>query len=310
MRDRRFAAVLSMLLTRLIFAPTALAMTEERAIERVKAVDPTAVQAVKFWVYPDKDAPSWNYPREGLDGAWVFYAEDRHTLPWHGRAWFVSEDKAVDLGRSEDVYFWDFLEYRNDMNDDGVMLDSGDIFTSETRPDGKEHIHAWTLEDGEVVELYTDGKVYSLETLGDCLCGQAAPGDYDYAFLCLRGGGDLGEIAATPMTLEQFEAFKGSEDVLRVVKDSGFDIDVLLYRYAEPYIDAELDSYLDAGGVVTLNLSHDGVPQGHSYAFILRGTRTVKLMGGWMGDDLGRHEDEQGTAKRDLGYDIVETRLK
>ena len=81
------------------------------------------------------------------------------------------------------------------MNDDGVMLDSGDIFTSETRPDGKEHIHAWTLEEGEVVELYTDGKVYSLETLGDCLCGQAAPGDYDYAFLCLRGGGDLGEIS-------------------------------------------------------------------------------------------------------------------
>ena len=136
-----------------------MAMTEERAIERVKAVDPTAIRAVNFWVYPDRDALSWGYPKEGLDGAWVFYAEDRHTLPWHGRAWFVSEDKAVDLGRSEDVYFWDFLEYRNDMNDDGVMLDSGDIFTSETRPDGKEHIHAWTLEEGEVVELYTDGKV-------------------------------------------------------------------------------------------------------------------------------------------------------
>ena len=60
----------------------------------------------------------------------------------------------------------------------------------------------------------------------------------------------------------------------------------------------------------TLNLVHDGVPQGHSYAFILRGTRTVKLMGGWMGDDLGLHEHERGKAKRSLGYDIVETRLK
>ena len=112
------------------------------------------------------------------------------------------------------------------------------------------------------------------------------------------------------MILEQFKAFKGSEDVLRVAKDSGLDIDELLYRYADPYIDAELDSYLDAGGVVTLNLVHDGVPQGHSYASILRGTRTVVLMGGWMGDDLGRHVDEHGTAKRDLGYDIGETRLK
>lgn len=60
----------------------------------------------------------------------------------------------------------------------------------------------------------------------------------------------------------------------------------------------------------TLNLVHDGVTQGHSYAFILRGTRTVKLMGGWMGDDLGLHEHERGKAKRSLGYDIVETRLK
>ena len=309
MRDKRFPAFLSMLLTLLIFTPTALAMTEERAIERVKEVDPAAIRAVKFWVYPDKDAPSWSDPKEGLDGAWVFYAEDKHTLPWHGRAWFVSEDKAVDLGRSEDVDFWDLLEHRNFMNDAGVVLDSGDIFTSETEPDGKEHIHAWTLVEGEVVELDIDGRVYSLGTLGDCLCAQAAPGDYDYAFLSMSNG-IIDEIAATPMTLEQFEAFKGSEDVLRVVRDSGFDIDELLYRYAEPVIDAELDSYLDAGGVVTLNLIHDGVPQGHSYAFILRGTRTVKLMGGWMGDDLGRDEDEQGTAKRNLGYDIVETRLK
>lgn len=65
MRDRRFAAFLSVLLTLLLFAPTALAMTEERAVERVKAVDPTAVQAVKFWVYPDKDAPSWNLSEGG-----------------------------------------------------------------------------------------------------------------------------------------------------------------------------------------------------------------------------------------------------
>ena len=69
MREKRFAAFLLILLTLLIFAPTALAMTEERAIERVKEVDPTAIRAVKFWVHPDKDAPSWSYPKEGLDGA-------------------------------------------------------------------------------------------------------------------------------------------------------------------------------------------------------------------------------------------------
>lgn len=40
MRNRRFAACLLVLLTWLVFAPTVLAMTEERAIERVKEVDP------------------------------------------------------------------------------------------------------------------------------------------------------------------------------------------------------------------------------------------------------------------------------
>ena len=56
MRDKRFAAFLIILLTLLVFAPTAMAMTEERAIERVKAVDPTAIRAVNFWVYPDRAA--------------------------------------------------------------------------------------------------------------------------------------------------------------------------------------------------------------------------------------------------------------
>lgn len=305
-----FASFLLVLLTLLLFATTALAMTEERAIDRVKEVDPAANNAVHFWVYPDKDAPSWGYPEEGLDGAWVFYAEDKSHMPWHGRAWFVSEDKAWNLGRSRDVYSWSFLEYKCFMNDAGVMLDIGDIFTSETGPDGKEHIHAWTLVEGDVVELDTDGRVYSLETFGDCLCAQAAPGDdTDYAFLCMNSG-ILEEIAATPMTLEQFEAFVGSEDVLRVVKDSGFDIGELLYRCANPGIDDRLDSYLDAGGVVTLNLTHDGIPQGHCYATIERGTRTVNLMGGWMGDDLGMFEDEWGTAKRDIGYFIDQTEIK
>lgn len=301
--------LLAILLISLFPSSPALAMTEERAIERVKAVDPAAASAVKFWVYPDRDAPSWQYPEEGLDGAWVFYAQDKSHMPWHGRAWFVSEDKAVDLGRSRDVYFWSFFKYRCFMNDEGVMPDIGDIFTSETGPDGKEHIHAWTLSEGEVVELDIDGRVYSLDVQGNCLFGQAAPGDYDYAFLCMDNG-ILDEVAATPMTLEQFKAFDGSEEVLKVVEDSGFDIGELLYRYADPAIDEKYDSYLDAGGVVTLNLADEGRPQGHSYAFIERGTRTVYLMGGWMGDDLGRFEDEWGTARRDVGYEVVETRIK
>ena len=47
MRDKRFATFLLILLTLLIFSPTAQAMTEERAIERVKEVDPVAIRAAK-----------------------------------------------------------------------------------------------------------------------------------------------------------------------------------------------------------------------------------------------------------------------
>ena len=121
--------------------------------------------------------------------------------------------------------------------------------------------------------------------------------------------GVLDEVAATPMTLAQFKAFTGSDEVLRVVADSGFYIGEILYRYADPSIDGMLNSYLDAGGVVTLNLACDGRPQGHSYASIRRGTRTVSLMGSWMGDDLGRFEDEWGTAKRGVGDEIDETTI-
>ena len=78
---------------------------------------------MRFWIYPDRDGRSWDYPEEGLDGARVFYTEDRNSLPWHGRAWFVSEDKAVDLRRSRSVYHWEFLEYSNYMNGEGKMLD-------------------------------------------------------------------------------------------------------------------------------------------------------------------------------------------
>jgi len=49
--------------------------------------------------------------------------------------------------------------------------------------------------------------------------------------------GILDEAAAMPMTLAQFKAFTGSDEVLRVVADSGFDIGEILYRYADPSID-------------------------------------------------------------------------
>ena len=306
---QRFAALLWAFLALTMFAPGALAMTEDRAIERVKEVDPAAAGAVKFWVCPDRDAPSWGYPEEGLDGAWVFYAEDKSHMPWHGRAWFVSEDKAVDLGRSRDVYDWGFIEYKNSMNDDGVMSEAGDIFTGRTRPDGQEHLHAWTLVEGEVAELDTDGKLFSLHAQGSCLYGQAAPRDYDYAFLCMNGG-ILREVAAATMTPEQFSAFDGSGDVLHIVQDSGLEIGEILYRTANPGIDGRFESYLDAGGVVTLNLTTDGRPAGHVYAFIERGTRTAALMGGWWGDDLGLFEEEWGTAKREVAYEVIQTEIR
>ena len=291
---------LSLLLLLMVSAAPASAMTRERAIELVKDVDSAAESIVEFAVYPDRDSTSWSYPEEGLDGAWVYYVDGENGLMFRGQAWFVSEDKTVNLGRSEAVSDWNFLEYG-----------AGDIFTSVTVPDGSIHCHAWTLVEGEVVELDTDGRIYRLDVQGDCLYAEARPeisGDYDLAFLCMSGG-ILQEVAAASMTREQFEAFDGGAGVLAQVEADGYAVNEILFRYAHPGIDAKLKSYTDGGGVVTLNLTRDGQPAGHTYVFIERETHRLRLDNAFMSTDYAVY-DGVGTAKRDVGYQVIETILK
>lgn len=299
------SVILSVLL---IFSSTALAMTEERAVERVKEVDPDAAKAIKFWVFPDRDADGWMYPT-GMDGAWVFYADGRNGALFKGRAWFVSEDRAWDLGSSDSVFSWNFYKYRNSVNDEGHTIDDlGDIFTSVTLHHGEPHVHGWTLSEEVVLEIDFEDRIMSLEVNGNCLYAMAAPYDYDYVFLCMNMG-EIDEVAAVTMTQAQFEAFDGGADILRLIEDSGYGIGEVLYRNACPGADRHLKSYLDDGGVVTLNLTRDGVPAGHCYAFIERYSHEAVLQSGWFGDDLGLLEG-WGTAKRDLGYDVVKSRIK
>lgn len=291
---------LSLLLLLMVLAAPASAMTRERAIELVKDVDSAAESIVEFAVYPDRDSTSWSYPEEGLDGAWVYYVDGENGLMFRGQAWFVSEDKTVNLGRSEAVSDWSFLEYG-----------AGDIFTSVTVPDGSIHCHAWTLVEGEVVELDTDGRIYRLDVQSDCLYAEARPeisGDYDLAFLCMSGG-ILQEVAAASMTREQFEAFDGGAGVLAQMEADGYAVNEILFRYAHPGIDAKLKSYTDGGGVVTLNLTRDGQPAGHTYVFIERETHRLRLDNAFMSTDYAVY-DGVGTAKRDVGYQVIETILK
>ncbi len=298
MRSKRNTIVL--VLTLMISAVPALAMTEERAIELVKEVDRAAEKAVEFNVCPDRDSPSWSYPEEGLDGAWVYYVDGENGLTFRGHAWFVSEDKIVDLGRSESVSDWNYLEYS-----------AGDIFTSVTEPDGGIHCHAWTLVEGEVVELDTDGRIYRLDVQNDCLYAEALPeisGDYDLAFLCMSGG-ILQEVAAAPMTRKQFEAFDGGAELLAKVEAGGYAVNEILFRYAHPGIGAKLKSHTDDGGVATLNLTRDGQPAGHTYVFIERETHRLRLDNAFMSANYAVY-DGIGTSKRDVGYPVIETILQ
>lgn len=82
MNDVRKTVVCMLML--LILAVPALAMTEERAIERVKEIDPSAEAAIKFYVYPDQDNRSWSYPEKSLDGAWVVYFDGENGLEFRG----------------------------------------------------------------------------------------------------------------------------------------------------------------------------------------------------------------------------------
>lgn len=284
----------------LVLAVPALAMTEEQAIERVKEIDPSAEAAIRFYAYPDHDDRSLSYPEGGLDGAWVVYFDGENGLEFRGHAWFVSEDEAVDLGRSETISDWDFLEYS-----------PGNIFTSVTKPDGNTHVHAWTLVEGEVVEMNTDGKIYRLGVQDGSLYAEAIPetsGDYDLAFLCMNSG-ILLEVAAAPMTREQFEVFDGGKKTLAQVEADGYAVDEILFRYAHPGIDAESKSYTDGGGVATLNLTRDGQPAGHTYVFIERESHNLRLDQAWMSTDYAVY-DGIGTAKRDVGYEVVQTVIR
>ncbi|MBR5999977.1 MAG: hypothetical protein IK089_01830 [Oxalobacter sp.] len=292
--------LLSLLLLLVVFVAPALAMTEERAIELVEEVDSAAENAVEFNVYPDQESTSWSYPEKGLDGAWVYYVDGENGLMFRGQAWFVSEDKTVNLGRSEDISDCSFLEYS-----------AGDIFTNVTEPDGNIHCHAWTLVEGEVVELDTDGRIYRLGVQSDCLYAEAKPelsGDYNLAFLCMSGG-ILQEVAAASMTRKQFEAFDGGTELLARVEADGYVVNEILFRYAHPEIDEKLKSYSDGGGVVTLNLTKDSKPAGHTYVFIERETHQLRLDNAFFSTDFAVY-DGFGTAKRDVGYDVIKTILK
>ena len=64
----------------------ALAMTKERAVERVKETDPSADSAAEFYVYPDRDSTAPSHSVEGTDGAWVFYTDGENGLLFSGQA--------------------------------------------------------------------------------------------------------------------------------------------------------------------------------------------------------------------------------
>lgn len=81
---------------------------------------------------------------------------------------------------------------------------------------------------------------------------------------------------------------------------------MILFRYAHPGIDAKLNSYTGGGGVATLNLTKDAQPAGHTYVFIERESHNLRLDQAWMSTDYAVY-DGSGTAKRDVGYEVIQT---
>lgn len=281
----------------------ALAMTKERAIERVKETDPSADSADEFYVYPDRDSTALSHSVEETDGAWVFYIDGENGWLFSGQAWFVSENMAIDLGRSDSISYWNFLS-----------CSTGNIFTSRTEPNGRVHCHAWTLVEGEVVKMDTVNRIFRLGVQGDCLYAETSPeivgesGDYDLAFMCMNGG-ILQEVSATPMSREQFSAFDGASEILAQIEADGYVVDEILFRFANPEIDMKLDSYTDSGGVAALNVSKDDGSIGHIYVFIERNTHRLFLDNEFFSAKYAVYSGI-ATPKRDVGYHVIETVIK
>lgn len=193
------------------------ARSEEDFIAIVKAADPEAAKAEKFYVYFAADGES----------AWVFCCT-RTGVYHEGAFWHVQEGKPTLLGRSDAI--WDWF-YHTD-------TEPG-IFTFSIGKPEERRAWAFILKDGLPCMLEGAEDFASLSTSHGRLYGMLHQ-DYDYCFLEIADN-QLQAVEAEPLANDDFLKMNGAADVLEaaMLYDTSYELASCLQR---------------SNGVITLNL--------------------------------------------------------
>ena len=271
----------------------AQAMTQERAEALVKAADPRAEKARRFWVYPEGE------------GAWVFYGTGYNSSKalFKGGFWYVTEEKQTQLG-----------EYTENVLDWGYTDGETPLFYSITvyGADQAWHPHAALLKDGAPFEIEDFGALVDLDGYNDrgSLVGYTAHDaqtDPGWVFLGVQDD-HLVEIAATPISEAEALGFYDMNGILEeLAKDTFFgpegETRVTEYLFRNAYPGRCRNSSGIVQGSITLNVENNGKP-GHLCVFIDE-NGVAYPMRGWESELA--IDDGAAKARYDVGLEIVET---
>lgn len=233
------------------------------------AADPDAADAINIYPYPSKES----------DGAWVFCAMDWEDAYFVGECWYLTGDEAYSLGRSRQFWDWELLNT------------VPEVFCSSIGRPEKRRAHASVLVDGKPFELKGADK---FDSLGECRGSMYGWVDgFDYAFLCVDNN-ELCEVEAVEITMEQFMAFGGAQEILDTVTEHMPDAGIVSVLYR-------------SSGVITLNLEDDREGLRHLYVWITEdGLWTY--VDDWHGGLLDCHDGE-GSATRHTGLRVIQSDL-
>ena len=242
---------------------------------------------------------------------------DYDAALFKGAAWYVSAEGAC-LGKSKAIFKWDFFTtqpvaavFEEDETDGFAnrfrshIEGDTEIFASNTQPGGINKLNAWIVTPEDRVIEPDTGHLIALDATHGALLCLAGKNDLDYCFLCVDGG-ELKEIAATPIDEATVNGFYGGWELLEELKGDGYAPTGFLYRFTDPLKDNGATDLPAAGGVITVNLEKGGTEY-HAYFY------EEPLYGGLYATRGWENEiatfDGPGSARRDVGLAVVQTEI-
>lgn len=217
--------------------------SQRAALSSVARADEAAAKAKHVYFYASAEpAAYWMFCRTSSD---VYHG---------GTFWYADAARAHYLGRSDEVWGWDYFP------------GEGLFYSATGAPEARE-IHLAALMDGQPVKLDAPEGIVRLGGLNSnhAIYAAADASDYDYCFLTVENG-ELAELAARPMEPPEFSGLAGAAE--------------FIVELTEQQPDASSVSFLlRSNGVITLNVEYPDGAIAHGYAWA--GENGLETLRGW-----------------------------